>query len=281
MSVRSAKNRIRRPPVVGVLWAMTSVIGCTGTPKPLRPLDPIPMHAAATIVDDNIARIDGTVRASGTVDGYFTKPDGGRMRYSLDGVLFYLAPTYVRFDLKKFGERQILFGSNEELYWFYSKEEGGFRCWDQDDADVAPEEIPIRPDQIVDALGLTPIGGGTDVNRRVERRVQRVEADVQQVLFLEYGPTGDPVITREYWLDRFEPRLVRRVVFRDASGVVTLESFLDDYRAIDDAGPMLPHRMAADWPLNGARMQFHVGRWTVEREVVPGGPQFASPPDCR
>lgn len=257
------------------------VSGCGHPRLAIDPLPPIPMRDAVRIVNDNVGKIAGTLRASGSVDGYFTNPNNGRrVNYSLDGTLFHLAPSYVRFDLKKFGDRQILFGSNEENYWFYSKEDDRFYCGRQGESDNVPAEIPVRSDQIVEALGLTMIGedawGG-----RVIRRVQRVDLDVQQILFVEVGEDGQAVLEKEYWLDRYPPRLVRRVVFRGADGVVTMESFLDDYRPIAAGGPLLPHKMAAEWPEKGARMRFDVGRWSAEEQVVPGGAQFATPAECR
>jgi len=247
----------------------------------MTPLEPLPMGDAARIVNDNVAKIGGTLRASGSVDGYFTNPNNERrVSYSLDGTLFHLQPCYVRFDLKKLGERQILFGSNDQSYWFYSKENDSYYCGRRGEDDDVPAEIPVRPDQIVEALGLTAIGDKDPAGGTV-RRVQRVEADVQQILFVVLDENGRAVLEKEYWLDRYPPRLVRRVVFRDADGVVTMESFLDDYRPIASGGAMLPHRMAAEWPERGARMRFNVGSWSVEPQVAPGGPQFATPPECR
>ncbi len=243
----------------------------------MAPLPLLPLRDAVRIVNDNVARIGGTLRASGSVDGRFVNPDSGReVNYSLDGTLFHLAPHYVRFDLKKFGDRQILFGANDAYFWFYTREEDRYYCGRQGESDEVPEEIPVRPDQIVDALGLTTIesdGSGG-------RIVQRVERDVQQILFLKTDDEGRTVLEREYWLDRYPPRLVRRVVFRNADGLTTMESFLDDYRPIDAEGAVLPYTMSAEWPDKGARMRFEVGRWSVEPQVEPTGPQFATPPEC-
>ena len=43
----------------------------------------------------------------------------------------YLAPRYFRFDLKSFGDRQILLGSNAEHFWFYSKQDDSYYCGHQ------------------------------------------------------------------------------------------------------------------------------------------------------
>ncbi len=257
-----------------------TLAGCGAARGPVR-LDPIPMDQAVGIVNGNVSRIDGTLRASGTVDGRFADADGRGHNFHLDGVLFFLAPSYLRFDLKKFGERQLLFGANDEAYWVFVKADDAHYCGGQGNDEDLPPDVPVRPGQIVDALGLTPVAvpRGGEATTAAEC-VQRVVEDYQQILCLEHGLDGRLLIEREYWLDRCSPRLVRRVVFRDADGVVTMESALDDYRPLPGQGPLLPHVLVADWPGNGTRMRFRVGKWTAVNEVLPGGPQFATPREC-
>jgi hypothetical protein len=231
-------------------------------------------------VNDNVRRVTATLRAVGSVDGQFRTPEGGRRSYHLDGTLFYLAPSFLRFDLKTFGERQFLFGSNPDRYWVYSKEAQSYRCGAHGRDEDLPPEVPIRPDQLIDALGLTPISPESHANPALFY-VQRIESDVQQILFILRDSHDRAAVEKEYWLDRFPPRLVRRVVFRDACGAVTMESTLDDYRAWSPDGPMLPHKMSADWPTAGSKMHFRVTRWSLEPSVSAIGPQFAIPQECR
>lgn len=264
---------------------LTLVTGLTvlafGCLRPIRPvaLPPLPMASAAGLVNANIAKITGTLRATGTVDGYFTRADGRRQSYHLSGVLFYLAPSYVRFDLKALGERQFLFGSNAQSYWYYDRHDGRNHCGVRGDADSIVADIPVHPDRIVDAFGLTPIP--TDVTQpgRV-RQVLRVEDDFQQILFLVADEHGAPTLEKEYWLDRRRPRLVRRVVYRDLDGVVTMQSALDDYAPLSPGGPLLPRTMEADWPDARSHMRFNVSKWTAHDGIGPNGIQFRTPRDC-
>jgi hypothetical protein len=239
---------------------------------------PLPMREAVDIVNRNIAKVSGTLRASGAVDGYFTTPEGRRVRYDLNGVLFYLAPGYVRFDLKKLGERQFLFGSNQQMYWVYSKTEDSYYCGRQGVPEDLPSDIPARPDQIADALGLSSVPGPD--NAASVERVQRVVEDYQQVLFIIRDDQGRLIIEKEYWLDRFPPQLIRRVVFRDADGIVEMTSFLNEYREWFPGGPQLPREMTAAWPKSGAQMRFRVNKWETVTQVTARGPQFATPAEC-
>ncbi len=224
-------------------------------------MDCIPTRDAARIVNANAARITGTLRASGSVDGYFTTPKGRRRNYHVDGVLFYLAPNYFRFDLKSFGDRQLLLGSNEDFFWFYSKQDDSYYCGHQGLDEDVPEEVPVRPDQVIDALALAPLGHENSEN---------LDPDYQ----------GRFQLRKEYWSDRNSPQLIRRVVFLDAAGKVIMQSSLDKYKPLSPDGPMLPCSMVALWPAARAEMRFRVDKWTLVEQVGRDGPQFATPPEC-
>ena len=136
--------------------------------------------------------------------------------------------------------------------------------------------MPVRPDQIIEALGLNMIQSGkSDV--RVEPPVHRVENEYQQLLFLLRDGAGRLVLEKEYWLDRWEPRLIRRIVFRNPAGIVEMESLLGDYRQLSPKGPYLPRVVEVHWPTQGASMRFKISRWRIEPSVSPGSPQFVPP----
>jgi hypothetical protein len=256
---------MRSPGGWGRWWAAVglglALCGCRQA-GPVRPLDPIPTREAVGIVNANAAKITATLRASGSVDGYFTASNGRRRSYHVDGTLFYLAPCYFRFDLKSLGERQILFGSNKEYFWVYSKEDGSYFCGHQGRDEELPTEVPVRPEQLIEALALAPV-------------VDEDSATPHPIPARRDFPTR-----KEYRIDRDSPQFIRRVLFRDAEGVVTMQSSLDDYRALFPGGPVLPGSMIADWPTARAHMRFRVDKWTLVNQVLPGGPQFATPPEC-
>ena len=152
-----AKSTIR-PIIAPLVVCLICALGCVQRTRIVDPVpSPVPFRTAADIVDRNIAMVDGTLRASGSVDGRFTTEGGRRVSYSASGVLFYLAPRHIRFDLKKLGDRQFLFGSNDDAHWTYSREEDRFYCGRHDLREEWPSGMPVRPDQIPASLCLTPI----------------------------------------------------------------------------------------------------------------------------
>jgi hypothetical protein len=261
------------------------------------PPNPITIDDAIRIANANTGKITGTLRASGSVDGKFTDADGRSHSYHVNGVLFYLAPTYIRFDLKSFGDRQFLLGSNAERFWYYDKEDDRYRCGWHNESDELADALPIRPDQLVDALGLTPIpvlcvraerslnpekgnsSSGSAPTAHVQC-VQRVVDERQQILFLERDEEGRVILQKEYWLDRYPPRLIRDVVFRDADGVIEMRSELDQYRPLSPGGPMLPRVMAANWPKSKASIRFRINKWSLIERLGPDSVQFATPREC-
>ncbi len=265
----------RKIPVASA--AIASLIIGSGCVSPTRPppFDPIPMHQAVQIVNRNAAGIGGTLKAGGSVDGRFVI-DGRTRNYHVDAVLFYLNPCYVRFEMKKLGNSQFLLGSNDKGYWYRAEENDPLYCGQHGAPEDLPAGIPIRPDQIADALGLSPITGANASGPLV----QRIVDEYQQVLFLEHDESGHPMIEKEYWLDRYPPQLIRRVVFRDLNGAVEMESRLDDYRPLTPNGPLLPHAMAATWPKEQTEMWFRVAKWTLVERVTPDSRQFATPQEC-
>jgi len=243
-----------------VIYLTAALCGCQQA-GPGRSLDLIPTRDAAQIVNANAAKITGTLRASGSVDGYFTSPKGRRRNYHVDGTLFYLAPSYFRFDLKSFGDRQILLGSNEEYFWVYNKEDGAYYCGHQGRDEELPTDVPVRPEQLIEAMAIAPIDESDSATPNLD-------------------PHGRFQGRKEYRIDRESPQFIRRVLFRDADGAVTMQSSLDHYRSLSPDGPFLPGSMIADWPTARAHMRFRVDKWSLVQQVVPGGPQFATPAEC-
>lgn len=255
--------------------------GCQSPRSLPRAVGPVlPLAQAAGVVNENLARITGTLRATGSVDARVTLPNGSRRTLHLDGVLFFLDPRFLRLELKSFGERQAMMGSNLTDYWVYDREEDRFYCGKHGDRTPLPAGLRIRPAQLIDALGLTPIPVQA-VSPDGVRRVQRIESEVQQVLFLERDIQGQWGLQKEYWMDRAEPRLICRVLFRDAEGRLEMDSQLDDYAVPFPGGPLLPHALVATWPREGAEIRFRFSRWTVEPSVKADSVQFATPRECR
>lgn len=269
--------RRSRLPAVGVGLSLAVLLAGCPPRKPVA-LEPLPLQQAAGVVNQNLEKIPGTLRATGTVTGHITTPEGRRVHFTLDGFLIFLGPRHLRFDLKSLVGTEMLFGSNGTHYWYYSRQDDeSYYCRRHDPAEtLAGAGIPLNPAQLIDALGLTPIPLAPAVPVEAEP-IQRVAADSQQLLFVVADADGRRRIEKEYWVERYAPRLMRRVQFRDADGVVIMESRLEGYKLLAEDGPWLPRVIEADWPTSGVRMRFRVSRWRAMPQVGPEAPTFIPP----
>jgi len=260
-----------------LLLAAVAMLSGGCPPAPDRPrFDPVPVGRAIAIVNDNAEKVQATLRAVGSVDGRFTTEDGAHRSYHVQGVLFFHKPIFLRFDLKKLGSRQFLFGSNDQRFWVYSGGDDETFCGRHGVADDWPADLPMRPDQLVDAVGL----GSVPTADHFGPPLQRVVEDYQQILFLAQRNDGGRYLGREYWVDRYAPRLLRRVIFRDEEGNVEMETQLDDYRVLGGSGALVPYEMVARWPKNEAHMRFRVRKWSVVPSVGTHDIQFSTPSAC-
>jgi len=274
---------LRRPGcLVTVLIAGSLIGGCP--PQRREPVqsiaEPMPIWKAIFHFNNNADRIRGTLRATGYVDGYFADNAGKRRTFHVDGVLFFLSPRYLRFDLKKLGESQVLLGSNEMEYWVYTNDTDEWFCGRHGVPSDLPPDIPVRPDQLVDALGLNPI----EVDREedgLRPPVQRITDAFQQLLFVGKDDVfGSRVLRKELWIDRHPPHVIRRIIFRDHNGHIEMDSRLDDFRPLEPGGPLLPRVMTAEMPKSQAQLEFHIKKWKLFEQITPEAIQFRTPRQC-
>lgn len=248
------------------------VAGCQ-TPRPIPP--PIPMSRAIGVVESNRKSISSGLRARGSASGHFLDGRGVRRHYNLEAKLLVRPPHSLRFVLEHvLAGDELRVGMNEAKWWIWVRHpkeqelEG-----DRDDGGVYVNgNVPVRADQFMEALGLNPLPE-TGV-------VQRVTAQHQQLIFVAVDQ-GRQFIEKEYWLDRYEPRLIRRIVFRDSDGRITLSSELDKYARLGGRGPLLPHRLRLTWPGQDAEMVFDIHRWREDASLTPDHPAFVAPSDRR
>ncbi len=273
--------------VIGLLWLTAG--GCEG---PARVAMFRPMDEGVGIVKANRELLVGGLKAVGTARGAFVDDAGKRHRFDLRAKLQVVPPGHMRFVLQNaLGRDEVEVGMNDSKWWLLVRRpeeryyEGRLR------ASGAPitGTIPLRAEQLMESLGFGPLDWEEDVVTTLGERspfgsplsgaLQRVDDDYQQLLFVGPGVDGRGVIEKEYWLDRYDPWLLRRVVFRDGEGRAALYSELDEYRRVGDLGLQLPHVMRLSWPAERGEMEFRVRRWQERESLRSGHRAFVSPRD--
>jgi hypothetical protein len=270
---------MRRPVVAALaLPLLCAVTGCPPT-TPREPPQFLPRHVAIARVNENNARIGPGIRGKGiTADIRIRDDRGQRRQFLLDGALVFVKPRSLYFDLRQLGSTAVRVGSNPDEYWLWIKPERDTVWWGRYDRldGLHESDIPIRPDRLIDALGVgtlpfSPAQSGSPL--------YRVTPDWHQLVFFEIGDDGHGVIEKEYWLDRRPPFLIRQIVYRDAQGREVMAACLDSFiPAVDDPGVLLPSRIRAYWPREDGFMDLRIRRWENRSVTLPpDAPAFARP----
>jgi len=249
------------------------IAGCPSRPA-LVPLEPLPLDRAIEVVNENTARLTTGLKATGPVRGEVRISDGSKHSFDLSGKLLLIPPYHLRFDVQNaLGRTEFLLGSNADHFWLHvERDEDTFRfgrhATPEDERAV---ELPIRPDWMIEALGLNTLP--TDTTGPAGP-IQTVEHDHQRLLFITHDDDGQGMIRKEYWLSRYRPRLIERVVYRDDTGVELMHSQLIDYRRQDETGLLLPRRMRLEWPTQDSWIEFRVRRWQERGDLSCELPAF-------
>lgn len=250
---------------------MFVLVGCT-PPKVVGPV--LAIDEAIEIVEANRRLVTVGLKARGAARGWFTDGRGGHHHFDLEAKLQVLPPDHLRFTLEHiFGGRELEVGMNPDKWWVvvqrprkrYQETPRGITTVPQSGT------VPLRAERLMECVGLGALSA--------DGAAPRVTDESQQLIFLSHASAGPLSVEKEYWLDRFEPRLIRRVLFRDSDGRVTLSSELEDYRVVNDAGLRLPHRLRLRWPMDDAEMTFHVDRWRLDPRLGTDHRAFVSPRD--
>ncbi|GJM25008.1 MAG: hypothetical protein DHS20C16_14230 [Phycisphaerae bacterium] len=258
--------------ICGGMLSLTT--GCPDRPEvtQIPPFDPITMQEAIALVNDNNRGLQLTIKSRG---GFarcrFTDQDGSKRRFDVDANLIVHCPRNMRLDMSVLGKSYFVFGSNDERYWVEQPDARAL-AWGRHDRDLVPNasDLIIRPELIVDALGISLIPEGAGVGPR-----QRLTDTHQQLIFLD--DSGQ--ISKEFWLSRFSPQLIDRVIFRDPMGQLVMDAKLSKYKPIVTGGPLIPHRFEVNWPATEGYMLLTMSGWKMLPRVNKDHPAFQFPLD--
>lgn len=233
-----------------------------------------PMREAVAVAEANRRLVTEGLKATGSVWLEFVDEGGTRRHFDLDGKLQVRPPGHMRFAMQSaLGRDEFEVGMNDVKWWVvvYRPRRRYFEGELGEPGPATAGSVPLRAEQLIESLGLGGLADG--------RSGQRVVDDYQQLLFVEEGSDGRMVIAKECWLDRYAPWLVRRVLFRDDEGRVSLSAELNRYGAVGSEGLRLPYELRFSWPAEDAAMVYRVRRWEVKPSLTAEHRAFVSPKD--
>jgi len=257
--------------------ALTVLCGCPDPGQTIKLHEPLALADAVALVNRNNEPLSVTLKAvGGHARGQITDTDGSVRRFDFDAALLVKAPRCLRLDMTALLESQIVFGSNPTRYWVVQPAARAL-SYGRHDTRIVPNanDLIIRPDLFVEALGLNLLDTDTAGDTGP---VLRNTDEHQQLLYLDYDDNQQGYIAKEYWISRRDPQVITRIVFRDTAGRVALDSQIDRYRRIGDAGgPLVPHRIRLVAPATRSWLEFTAWGWKQMPDIGPEHPAFVFP----
>lgn len=227
-------------------------------------------------VNENNARVDFILRGVGKADGKYLRADGKLEPFHQDAKLLFRKPRDLYLELEhSLGEDIMQIGSNSREFWVWKKIRDDRYWWGEHDQLDPHEyaELPIRPDQLVDVIGLGDLP--TTVDPRTGPLFE-VLPERYQLTFLASDGSGPPYPAKRVMVDRRPPYLVREVFYLTPAGRQHTIARLSDYGYVRRTSALAPYRIRIEWPSRGevleldfARLERHDGRNVTRFFVSP------------
>lgn len=263
---RSAWMRLRGLALGGV--SLLALMLCACTPRASVP--PVDVYQALERVNTNLSQVDEPLYYKARVRFSF-RDNEGRKRHlpGSDARVIFSQPNHLLFDIKGLTGVIAQLGSNAERYWFWVEPEVNKLWWGTWTAEAGPQsaELPVPPDQLLDALMLRPLP--TDPSAGLMPAL-RVEGTDYRLLYTFTDALGNVVAWREIKLDRYAPyqpvEIVDRLPAGDEGGVL-MRASLGTYKRVGGDGPYTARHYDIRWPQNDARMVVDIGKALFRPEL--------------
>ena len=290
---RERSERYSAPWALACTVILLALTGCKPTTKPP---DTKPAYTGPTLklsqlvgqINATTARLP-TLWAGGTFDADVADPaTPGRTQYVNGQIrLLYQEPM----DLRLIGRKDIAgqvfdVASNKELYWLQVGGDVDTLWYGRhalaDAADL--RELPIRPDLLIDVLGVNRIDPDL---LKPPLPVMRFNPDADAyMLTFDVRKSDHWAAEKEVWYDR-QTLLPRLVLLFDADGRIVLRAYLsnpkpvDGTAAPDSAGPpaMLASTYQLYFPDTGSRLRIDLSDLALSRNRAPNAASFRFPGD--
>jgi len=207
--------------------------------------DLVPMKTVIERVNQNNRDMDFLIKASGDTYAQYIDENGKKKPFPffpLSHTLIYRKPRNLYIKLDKLLETVMEAGSNDKECWVWSKKDDRKYWWGLHEYmdKVDKVNIPIRPDRLLDVLGLWELPDNTT---GPDGPVRWVGKDRYELIFMERNATGQLYITKTVCIDRREPFLIREMALFNPDGLPYMTAELSKYKTIEGSDVLAPHRI--------------------------------------
>ncbi len=225
------------------------------------------MSEAVAAVNHNNRKIEGRLYGEGQWWGRMANTDGSHSTAEGTFDLHLVWPDRLCFQTKGLGGKYFDTGCNEDECWFWLR-------YDEDHMTIGSRQamssaaasrgVPIEPDDIMHALGVQLIDADTT---GIDGPRYRVDDNHHQLFYEAQAANSQMVITKEYWLSRYEPFLIERVLYRSIDGRIVMDARLSNHQTFMEGGPMVARRIEIDWPIDQCALRLDFNRRQLYSDV--------------
>lgn len=230
---------------------------CNGLKPRLDPPPALSRERAIQLLNENADKLVSGLRSRGmSVSGRILE-NGKPRRFDFRGVMLFVPPHHFWMEMQHVGEPVMQLGANDQEYWAWAKRDLN-KMWagrrDSLADSFEDSTIPIHPDHLVESLGLTRITTSAS-----DGPAYLVDAEYSRLIFFVVDDQIGPRVSRTYFIDRFAPYMIRKIVYRRNDGTELMTAQLDDHRPVDNDGPLLARRIRVDWPEKDSFLDVRLG----------------------
>jgi hypothetical protein len=261
--------------------ALACCVGCPPPPKPPPIADDVPMHQVIQRVNANATAMDFLLKASAvSATGKIRNPGSDRLEsFEANGTLYFRKPRNLlaRLNHTLALDHTLEIGSNRDEFWYWEKLERRRYAYGRRDEEVVgdTEEVPIRPDYLVEILGLSELPVDTT---GPNGPVFEVRPDEYVLAFFDSDETGQLYYRKLLHIGRRLPHLVQSIVYYEPDGHPLICATLSDYKLVEQSSIQAPRRILIEQLRTGSWVRFEFGKMQrsdntkVERMYVDRSP---------
>jgi hypothetical protein len=197
-------------------------------------------------VNANSRQMDFLLRGGGLSASVRYVEEGSTRRQELRGVMLYERPRSLYVALKHTFDDVLQIGSNDRQFWVWDLQHQHY--WWGEHGDVhgmIDADVPIRPDHLIEVLGLELLPTDTT---GPEGPAFRVWPEYYELAFLETDETGQLWFVKDVRISRREPYLISQVNHYTPDGLTFMSALLDRYQIVKGSCVQAPYRIEIAWP---------------------------------
>lgn len=266
-------------PVASLGMVLAALSGCIDGDEPgAGPVEQQePIEVVVRRVNQNNGAMDFVLRGVGSASGRYLKSNGKTEPFSQSAKLLYRRPRDLYLKLEHtLGEDVMEIGSNQGEFWVWKRIDNDVYWWGRHDQmdPQAEADLPIRPDHLVEVIGLGDLPVQADP---VRGPLFEVLPERYQFTFLDNRGGGALRAAKRVRVDRRPPFLVREVDYLRPNGRPSMTAKLSRYRTVDGTSVLVPHHVVLDWPDRRERLELEFNRMDRFEDVRKAAAQFRSP----